>query len=438
MEDKEISSLIRAEEERQAETLMLVPSENYTSAQVREALGSVLTNKYAEGYPGKRYYQGNEIIDKIENLAIERAKKLFDVPFVNVQPYSGSPANLAVLGAICQPGAKILSQHLSMGGHLSMGQEASMTSKYYEASYYGLTREGDINWQELEQQAKKCRPKIIFCGGTAFTKVFDFARFGRIADEAGAFFVADIAHIAGLVAGGAHPSPKDDAHVITTTTHKTLRGPRGAMIMVTKKGLEKEPELAKKIDRAVFPGLQGGPHENQVAALAVALKEANTPAFQRYTRQIVKNSHILASELIRYGFTLIGGGSENHLIWIDLTNKGLDGWTAAWALEAAGIICNRQVIPFDSNSPYYPSGLRLGTPAVTTRGMGEREMVKVGQLINEVIECARKMDLQDIGNQDKEKDQKARKRFKQQVFKQPPLLQIKIEVKELCQKFPVP
>jgi len=433
--DSEIAKLILAEEKRQQESLIMIPSENYTSQAVREALGSVLTDKYSEGYPGKRYYQGNQFIDEIEKLAIERAKKLFGVPYVNVQPHSGCEGNLAILGALCRPGDKILSQHLSMGGHLSMGQSASVTSKYYRPYYYGLTEKGDINWQELKIQAKKHKPKVIFCGGTAFTKVFDFAKFAKIADEVNAYFVADVSHIAGLIAGYVHPSPKDYAHLIMTTTHKTLRGPRGAMIMVTKKGLAKDKLLAEKIDKAVFPGLQGGPHNNNIAALAVALKEANGPTFRDYARQIVKNSKTLAKELTKYGFKLIGGGSENHMIWIDLTNKGLDGWTVAWACEAAGIICNRQTIPFDKKPPYYPSGLRLGTPALTTRGMKEKEMVLIAGWLNEVVEHLRQIDLKGIGSSNKSKDQRARKIFKQKIFHDQFLLGVESRVRKLCQRF---
>ncbi|MBL7078499.1 serine hydroxymethyltransferase [Candidatus Shapirobacteria bacterium] len=434
----EIFQLIRKEEKRQAETLMLIPSENYASRAVRRALGSVLTNKYSEGYPGKRYYQGTSIIDEVEQLAIDRAKKLFGAPHANVQPLSGSPANLAILAAICKVGEPILSQHLFMGGHLSMGQQASVSSQYYRAHYYGLTKKGEIDWKQLEAQAKKIRPKIIFCGGTAFTKIFDFARFGRIADQAGAYFVADISHIGGLVAGGAHPTPKNEAHIMMTTTHKTLRGPRGAIIMVTKKGLKKDPQLADKIDRAVFPGLQGGAHNNNIAALAVALKEAGTKSFKKYVAQVVKNSQILAEELIKGGFVLIGSGSQNHLIWLDLNNRKIDGWTAAWALEAAGIIVNRQTIPFDRRSSYYPSGLRLGTPAVTSQGMGIKEMVIIAQKIKKVIARAKKIAPRDIGGLNKQKDQRARKKFKQEVWADPELITIKKEVKVFCQRFPLP
>jgi glycine hydroxymethyltransferase len=436
--DPKIWQLIQNEEERQQVELQLIPSENYVSRAVREALGSVLSNKYSEGYPGKRYYQGNKYVDEIETLAVERAKKLFGVPHANVQPLSGAPANLAVLSALCEVGDAILSQHLYMGGHLSMGQSASVTSKYYRASYYGLTKEGDVNWGELEREADNSHPKIIFCGGTAFTRLFDFEKYAKIADKVGAYFVADIAHIAGLVAGGVHPSPSKWAHVITTTTHKTLRGPRGGVIMVTEKGLSKNPDLAEKIDRAVFPGLQGGPHNNSIAALAVALAEAGTDKFQKYTVQIIKNSQALARELSGYGFTLVGGGTENHLLWIDLTNKDIDGWVAAWALEAAGIIGNRQTIPFDPRSPYYPSGLRLGTPAVTTRGMKEPEMKQIGKWITEVVEMVRKMDRGEIGNPDKERDREARRKFRTILLENRELKRIKQEVAKFCQKFPIP
>ena len=436
--DSEIAKLVLGEEKRQQDSLIMIPSENYTSLAVREALGSVLTDKYSEGYPGKRYYQGNEMVDRIEKLAIARAKRLFGVAHVNVQPHSGCEGNLAILSAICKVGDPILSQHLYMGGHLSMGQQASVTSKYYKPYYYGLTKEGDINWQELESQAEKYRPKIIFCGGTGFTKIFDFAKFAKIADKVGAYFVADVSHIGGLIAAGnVHPSPKNQAHVIMTTTHKTLRGPRGAMIMVTKKGLKKDSELSSKIDKAVFPGLQGGPHNNNIAAIAMALKEASSLSFQQYAKQIVKNSKALADKLIKYDFKLIGNGSENHMIWIDLSNKNIDGWTAAWACEAAGIICNRQSIPFDKKSPYYPSGLRLGTPAITTRSMKEKEMVLIASWLNEIAEHLKRIDLGGIGSKDKEKDQSARKKFKQRILKDQYLLKIKEQVQKLCRKFPV-
>ncbi len=433
----EIFSIIKKETERQRDYLIMIPSENYTSPAVRSVLGSVFTDKYSEGYPGKRYYQGNPQVDAMETLTIERAKKLFKVPFANVQPYSGSPANLAILTAVCKLKDPILSQHLYMGGHLSMGQDASFTSKCFTAYHYGLTKEGDINWQELKELAKKYRPKIIFCGGTAFTKIFDFKKYGEIADSVGAYLVADISHIAGLIAGGSHPSPKNYAHIIMTTTHKTLRGPRGAMIMVTDKGLKKDPELGEKINKAVFPGLQGGPHNNNIAALGVALTEAGKPSFKKYAGQIVKNSEALAKELKRFGFVLVGGGSENHMLWIDLTNRGIDGWTAAWGCEAAGIVVNRQTIPYEPKSPFYPSGLRLGTPALTTRGMKEKEMIKIASWLDRIIEYLRKMNLNGIGSPDKATDQSARKAFKVSVLDEPKLIKIKREVIQLSRKFPL-
>jgi glycine hydroxymethyltransferase len=436
--DEKVFSLIRSERRRQQQELMLIPSENYASEAVRRALGSELTNKYSEGYPGKRYYQGNHLVDEIEEIAIERAKELFEVPHVNVQPYSGSPANLAVLAGLCRVRGPILSQDLSMGGHLSMGQKASVTSRYYRAYYYGLTDKGEINWKELEERAKSYRPEVIFCGGTAFTRTFNFSRYSKIAEEVGAYFVADISHIGGLVAGGAHPSPVRFAHVVVTTTHKTLRGPRGAIIMVTKKGLKKDPELPQKIDRAVFPGLQGGPHNNTLAAMAVALGEAQKAAFGKYAHRVVKNAQVLAKALLSYDFSLIGEKTNNHMIWIDLSNKRVDGWTAAWACEAAGLILNRQTIPFDKRSAYYPSGIRLGTPAITSQGMKEGQMRLVAQWLNEAIEAARGMDLGGIGSSEREQDQAARGRFKKEVLELPELRAIRKEVRSLCRSFPIP
>ena len=436
--DKEIAGFIKGEEERQQDGLVLIPSENYASSAVREAVGSVLENKYAEGLPGKRYYTGNQFVDKVEKLCQERAKKLFGVPYVNVQPYSGSPANLEIFGAICQPGDLVLSQLLSHGGHLSMGQAASYTGRYYRAVYYHLTSAGEIDWSELGKLAKKYRPKIIWSGGTAYTKIFPWQKYAAIAKAIGAYFVADISHIAGLVAGGAHPSPAPYAHLIMTTTHKTLRGPRGAMIMVTRQGLKKDPDLPKKIDFSVFPGHQGGSHMNKIAGIAVALKEASTPAFQRYAKQIVKNAQALAQELKKYGFTLVGDGTENHMVWIDLRNKGIDGWRAHVALEAANIYGNKQTILFDPKSPYYPSGFRLGTPAVTTRGMKEKEMKQIAALISEGVEISIKMGFPQIGSQNKEIDQEARKRFRFALKRNSKMAKLKQKVIHLCRRFPIP
>lgn len=445
--DAEIYKLIIGEEKRQVEGLEMIPSENYVSAAVREAVGSVLENKYAEGYPKKRYYTGNEFVDQVEQLCIDRAKKLFGVPYVNVQPYSGSPANLEVFGAICKtwsckdgqysPADVVLSQLLSSGGHLSMGQEASFTSKYYRAEYYHLTTEGEIDWDELYKKAREIKPKIIWAGGTGYTKIFKWEKYAEIADEVGAYFVADISHIAGLVAGGAHPSPVPFAHVVMTTTHKTLRGPRGAMIMVTKKGLEKDSELPAKIDKSVFPGHQGGPHMNKIAGIAVALKEASTPVFKKYAAQIVHNAKALASELKKYGFTLVGDGSENHMVWLDLRNKGIEGWHAHVTLEMVNIYGNKQTIPNDPRPPYYPSGYRLGTPAITTRGMKEADMKTIAGFINEGIEIARKFNDPRIGSKNKEEDQGGRKAFKEKTGKSKEIAWLKKKVVAFAKVFPV-
>lgn len=426
--DKQVADLTKLEEKRQAETLQMIPSENYSSKAVREAMGSVFENKYAEGYPGKRYYQGNSVVDDLERLCQERAKTAFGVPFVNVQPLSGAPANLAILKALKKSNEDIqLSQLLAMGGHLSMGQDASITNEYMKSMHYGMTPQGEIDWEELERLAIKYKPRIIWSGGTGYTKIFKWERYAEIAKRVGAYFVADISHIGGLVAGGAHPSPVPFADVVMTTTHKTLRGPRGAMIMA------KDPEIAKKIDSAVFPGVQGGPHMENIAALAVALEETQRPQFKAYSEQIVKNAQVIAKELLRKDYLLVGGGTENHMIWIDLSNKGLDGWAAAWALEFAGIIANRQTVPNERKSPYYPSGLRLGTPAATTRGMKEPEMKMIARWIDEVV-----ANTKFAGNEDRDKDQAARKKFKEEMKNEPGLVKIREEVKELCQEFPVP
>lgn len=434
--DPEIALQLQREEKRQIEGLEMIPSENYVSSAVRQAVGSVLENKYAEGLPKKRYYTGNEFVDKIEQLCIERAKKLFGAIHVNVQPYSGSPANLEIFGAICQPEDIVLSQLLSHGGHLSMGQKASYTSRYYKAIYYHLTKEGEIDFEELFKIAKKVKPKIIWSGGTAYTRIFQWEKYSQIADKVGAYFVADVSHIAGLIVGGVHPSPLSHAHVIMTTTHKTLRGPRGAMIMVTKKGLEKDKDLPAKIDFSVFPGHQGGPHVNKIAGIAVALKEASTAAFKKYAFQIVANSKTLAEELKKHGFNLIGNGSENHMIWIDLRNKGIDGWQAHVALEKVYIFGNKQTIPFDPRKPYYPSGFRLGTPAITTRGMKEKEMITIAGFINEGVKIAKKYGNPDIGDSDREKDQKARRNFKKALLGSKEIKKLRSKVTSFARKFP--
>ena len=407
--DSQIAKLIERERERQETTLEMIPSENHTSAAVREALGSVLTDKYAEGYPGKRYYAGLEFYDKIETLCQERAKKLFGVPYVNVQPYSGSPANQAVYFALLEPGDTVMGMSLPHGGHLTHGWKVSFSGKYYNSIQYGVDKETNLlNYNEIEKLAKEVKPKLIWIGATAYPRFFNWEKFGEIADLIGAYLAADIAHIAGLIIAGVHPSPVPYVHIITTTTHKTLRGPRGGMIMVTEKGLSKDPELPKKIDKTVFPGLQGGPHENNIAAIAVCLKEASSPAFKKYGKQIIKNSKALASEILKYGFNLITGGTDNHLILIDLRNKGISGKEAQIILEKSGITINKNTIPFDPNPPFNPSGIRLGTPAITTRGMKEKEMKKIAFWINEVFSNPKSY------------------------------LKVRKEVKKLCKKFPLP
>lgn len=385
-EDGEIYQNVLAELERQRNVLNMIPSENYVSEAVLEACGSVLMNKYSEGYPTKRYYQGNEFVDKIELIAIERAKKLFGVEHVNVQPYSGSPANQAVYVAICNPGDVVMGHCLPDGGHLTHGWKVNFSGMHYKSVQYHVKKDGFIDFEEVRKLALEHKPKLIWCGATAYPREFPFEEFGKIADEVGAFFAADIAHIAGLVAAGVHKSPVPFAHIVTTTTHKTLRGPRGGMIMVTKKGLDKDPELGKKIDRAVFPGLQGGPHDHITAGKAVAFGEAMTHEFRSYCQQIVRNSKALADSLMENGIKLVSNGSDNHLILVDLLPFGVGlGKEVAVALEQAGICCNANSIPEDPSTPFKPSGIRLGTPILTTRGMGVDEMKQIGKLIALVI-----------------------------------------------------
>ncbi len=403
--DPELGELIAAEEQRQATKIRLIPSENYVSAAVLEATGSVLTNKYSEGYPGRRYYEGQQIIDQVEKLARNRAKALFGAEAANVQPYSGSPANLAVYYAFCEPGDRVMGMALPHGGHLTHGWKVSITGSFFNAVQYTVDQEtGRLDYDQVRALALEHRPKLLWAGATAYPRIIDFEAFASIAQEVDAIFVADIAHIAGLVAGGAHPSPVPHADVVTTTTHKTLRGPRGGMIMCKKKH-------RKKINNAVFPGLQGGPHNHTTAALAVALKEAATPEFSAYAAQIVKNAKSLADALSERGFELVSGGTDNHLILIDLTNKGVSGKVAAQALDQAGIVCNYNTVPFDPRKPFDPSGIRLGTPAITSRGMKEPEMLRLAQWIDNSVS---KPD--DPSTQEK----------------------ISAEVTELCASFPAP
>ncbi len=433
--DLQIYNLVKKEEKRQKDVLEMIPSENYASRAVMEAMGTVLGNKYSEGYPKKRYYQGNEVIDRVEQLAQERAKKLFGVPYVNVQPHSGSPANLAVYVALLEPlKGKIMGLALAFGGHLTHGQPVSATGKFFKSVQYTLGKDGYLDYDAIEKQAEKEKPDIIVCGFTAYPRIIDFKRFAKIADKVGAYLMADISHITGLVVAGVHPSPVPYVHIVTTTTHKTLRGPRGAMIMVTEKGLKKNPELPKLIDSAIIPGLQGGPHDNQTAAIAVALLEASKPAFKKYGAQIIKNAAVLAKELTGYGFDLVSGGTDNHLLLIDLSSKKVNGAVAALALEVAGIVVNKNAVPNDSMPPFYPSGIRLGTPAITTRGMKERDMVKIAKWINEAVKEISGEQLPD----NKEKRSEFWKEFRKRVVKNKKLLGIAKEVKSFCQKFPTP
>ena len=405
--DPEVARLIDAEAQRQFEKVRLIPSENYVSLAVLEASGTVLTNKYSEGYPGRRYYEGQQVIDVIETLAIDRAKALFGVEHANVQPYSGSPANLAVYLALAAPGDTIMGMALPMGGHLTHGWSVSVTGKWFRAVQYGVRADtGRVDLDEVRDMARRERPKLIFCGGTAIPRTIDFPAFAEIANEVGAVLVADIAHIAGLIAGGAHPSPVGYAPVITTTTHKTLRGPRGAMIM-------SDAEHAKPLDRAVFPGLQGGPHNHTTAAIAVALHEAAQPEFREYAVQVVRNAKALADSLSELGYTLVSGGTDNHLILADLTSQGIGGKPAAQALDRAGIELNYNTVPFDKRKPFDPSGIRLGTPAITTRGLDEAHMPQIAAWMDEAITAAAKEDETTIER-------------------------IAIEVRELLAAFPMP
>jgi len=377
--DGEIAALILEEERREADTLRLIPSENYVSRAVLEASGSILTNKYSEGYPRKRYYEGQQSIDPIEELACERVSKLFGIEHVNVQPYSGSPANLAVYLATMKPGDTVLGLGLASGGHLTHGHSVSITGRYFKSVPYGLRASDDrIDMDQVRALAREHKPKLVFCGTTAYPRFLDFAAFGEIAKEVGAVFAADIAHIAGLVLAGVHPSPAGIADIVTSTTHKTFRGPRGGMIMCKK-------EFAQAIDKAVFPGLQGGPHNHTTAAIAVAAKEASLPSFREYAKQIVANAQALAEDLVERGFRLITGGTDNHLILIDLTNKNVTGKIAAKALDRAGIVANYNAVPNDPRKPFDPSGLRLGTPAVTSRGMKIPEMKRLANWIYQVV-----------------------------------------------------
>jgi glycine hydroxymethyltransferase len=403
--DPEIAELLASEELRQRDKVRLIASENYVSGAVLAATGSVLTNKYSEGYPTKRYYEGQQYIDRVEQLCIDRAKALFGAEHANVQPYSGSPANLAVYFAFLKPGDTVMGMGLPAGGHLTHGWNVSITGSYFRSVQYGVRKDTHrVDLDELRDLARKEKPKLLFAGGTANPRTIDFAAYGEIAREVGAVFAADIAHIAGLVAAGAHPSPVPVADVVSTTTHKTLRGPRGAMLMCT-------AAHAKAIDRAVFPGLQGGPHNHTTAAIAIALREAATAEFKTYAHQIVTNARALAAALVERGWALVTGGTDNHLILADLTSKGVSGKIAAKALDVAGMELNYNSVPFDPRKPFDPSGVRLGTSSVTSRGMKEPEMRQIAAWMDAVVGAVGDTALHE---------------------------RIAGEVRELCAKFPAP
>ena len=377
--DPVVFDLIHQEGRREHETLRLIPSENYASRAVLEAVGSVLTNKYSEGYPGKRYYEGQQVIDPLETLACERVRGLFGAEHVNVQPYSGSPANLAVYLAFCEPGDPILGLGLPAGGHLTHGWKVSITGRYFASEAYGVTRDTQrIDFAEVRRKALEHRPKLLWCGTTAYPRQLEWDKFREIADECGALLCADMSHIAGLVAGGMHASPVGVADIVTSTTHKTLRGPRGGMILC-------RAEHRAAIDRAVFPGLQGGPHNHTTAGIAVAAHEAAQPAFKEYARAVVDNARALGESLTRRGFRLVTGGTDNHLLLVDLSERRVPGKLAARALDQAGIVVNYNSVPFDSRPPLDPSGIRLGTPAITSRGLGLGEMEVVAELLARVL-----------------------------------------------------
>jgi glycine hydroxymethyltransferase len=438
MIDKQLLALVKEEKKRQKEGIELIPSENFASSSTRSFLSTEFVNKYSEGYPGKRYYGGNEVVDKVEVLAQERAKKLFGVPFVNVQPYSGSPANLAVYLAVCKPGDSIMGQGLTAGGHLTHGHNVSATGIFYKSHQYGVDKSSPdlFDYDEILKLALEHKPKLIWVGATAHPLIFNYKKFSDIAEKVGAVLAADISHISGLIVGGVHPSPVPYVHIVTSTTHKTLRGPRGAMIMVTKKGLAAYPDLPDKINKAVFPGLQGGPHDAQTAAIAAALAEASTKQFAKYAHQIVKNSLALADELKKQGMTLVGGTSQNHLILVDLTDVMGPGAGIFYsrALDAAGLTMNKNTVPGEQFSPFYPSGVRLGTPAATSRGMKEKDMKKIGKFMGEVLRIIQSFKMPT----DKEERLKVLKEFNGFIAKNKQIKKIRGEVRSMARKFILP
>ncbi|MDP3974159.1 MAG: serine hydroxymethyltransferase [Candidatus Daviesbacteria bacterium] len=423
----QVFPLIAEEAHRQKYGLEMIPSENYVSEDVLKALGSILTNKYSEGFPGRRYYGGNEVIDKIENYASDLAKKLFKVPVALVQPYSGSPANLIITMAVCNPGDVVMGLSIASGGHLTHGANLSFSSIFYKAVNYNVGKDWKIDFEELEKLAKIHKPKLIWAGTTAYPYKLDYRRFRKIADEVEATLVADCSHITGLIIAGVHESPVPYVDIIMTTTHKTLRGPRGAMILVTERGLKKDPDIKSKIEKAIIPGAQGGPHNHQTAAIAVCLEEALKPSFKKYAQQVAKNASFLAKEL--------GTISETHLILLSLIRYGYGmGYQAQYALEEVGITVNRNTIPGEPASAFYPSGIRLGTPALTTRGMDEKDMIKVASWIKRALEEIIGLDLPK--EQDKRKD--FLKMAKIKLHQNKNLIQIRREVEKFAGRFPVP
>jgi glycine hydroxymethyltransferase len=402
--DSEVAGILEGELERQRSNLIMIPSENYASRAVLQTQGCIMTNKYAEGYPGARFYNGCEYMDLVETLAVERARKLFGAEHVNVQPHTGSQANMAAYYTLLEPGDTILAMNVAHGGHLTHGASQNFSGKYYKVFSYGVDKEtGRLNYDEVSEIAGRCKPKLIVCGASAYPRVIDFEKFREIADKVGAYLLADIAHIVGLVAAKVHPNPVPYCDIVTSTTHKTLRGPRGAFIMSKKK-------WAGRIDRAVFPGIQAGPLMHIIAAKAVSFKEASSPGFKKYQEQIVKNARALASALLEEGFDLVSGGTDNHLMLVDLSGERISGREAADLLEEAGIVVNKNLIPFDKRPPQQASGIRPGTPAITTRGMREKEMEKIGKMMSRVLHNP--------------EDSNARK-------------EIREEVRKLCRQFPV-
>ncbi len=430
-----INKFIKKEEQRQIEMIGLIPSENHISPEVSEVLSSVLNSKYSEGYPGRRYYEGNQFADKIENEARDRIMKLFNVPYVNVQPYSGSPANSAIQFALLEPGDTIMGLSLSGGGHLTHGHpKVTFSGKYFNSVQYGLNKDARIDFDELRRLAKEHQPKLIIAGTTAYPFILEFDKFREIADEVGAWLLADISHVTGLVVAGDHPSPVPYADIVMSTTHKTFRGPRGAMIMVTDRGLKKDPQLGNKIDAAIIPGLQGGPHNATTAGIAIAAAEAMRSEFKKYSQQVIKNAQALAKHLQEESLTLVGDGTENHLMLIDLTPQGFGlGTQVAYAMDVAGMYANRNSIPHEPCSPFYPSGIRLGTPLVTTRGMQESEMKQMAHWIAQVVEIVKEYELPE----EKKERSAFIKGFRTEVKNNDRLLEIRAEVKKMASKFPL-